>query len=1096
MSRRKPYVFKNNRLDKVDNDASLSAPAGGLPVWKSLEEYDALTQETDAAIAARAEMKREAEAESGRSGFVGAAGLLKKAKEKVEQPVSRRGFIQLTTATAAAVAIEGCARRPVENILPYSQSPESIVPGIPSHFATVTQRNGDAIGLVVTSHDGRPTKAEGNSLHPSSRGATDIQAQSFLWDLYDPDRAQHPTLKGEEGARESKTYAEFDAALRELAGGLGDGAGLRVLAPATNSPSFARMQAAAAARFPAAKFYTYDSVNDDNRREGAAQVLSGDTSVYYAVDQAKVMLTLDCDFLGVETGSVRNGRGFGPGRSPNNAQAQMSRLYAVESSYSVTGMSADHRLALKPSQIDAYARALAAALSVPGVTGDAPEGVSSEWLETVVADLRSAGANALVMAGRNQPAHVHALALAINAQLGSVGRTVLASRPLQDEVARSVDSIRALASEIEGATALLILGGNPVYNAPADVDIAALMGREGLTTIHVGHMIDETGSLATWQVPLAHELEAWGDQQAVDGTLSIQQPLIAPLWGARSALEVLAFLAGERNWRGHGVVRKTFRTRSTSPATVERDWRAAVHAGLVPGSTQRSSVSAVNASALQLPAPATSEGVEVSFVPNSAIWDGRYANNVYAQELPDPLTKIVWDNVALISPAYASTLEVRSQDLIRITKGERSLELPCWVLPGHADGAITLTLGYGRTKAGRYVAVREGRDGNTMGGGFAVETIRDSESFYFGGGFSVEKASGHYNVVQTQTHHNMEGRPIAIDLSLETYRENPQFPSFQTVEFASVGPLWREVNYNDQRVEPGNEELPEVLHKWGMAIDLSACTGCNACVMACQVENNIPSVGKREVERGREMAWLRIDRYFVGDRSNPQVALQPVGCQHCEEAPCENVCPVNATAHSPEGLNDMAYNRCIGTRYCANNCPYKVRRFNYLDWQVRLDELNDQVEGNGAIPGLGWGYRAGEDIANFPETRKIAFNPNVTVRMRGVMEKCSYCVQRIQAAKIGARRERRAMRDGDVVTACQSACPTSAITFGDLNDPRSKVHEVSARDRRYKLLAEVGTQPRTTFLGKVRNPNPAFPAPSTGGAAAPAAAEAHAEETH
>jgi molybdopterin-containing oxidoreductase family iron-sulfur binding subunit len=639
------------------------------------------------------------------------------------------------------------------------------------------------------------------------------------------------------------------------------------------------------------------------------------------------------------------------------------------------------------------------------------------------------------------------------------------------------------------------LGGNPVYDAPADVDFAGILGRDGLTSIHLGHGVDETGSLCTWQVPLAHELETWGDQRAVDGTLSIQQPLIAPLWGARSAIELLARVAGERNWRGHGVVRTTFRGMA-SPAAFERDWRAALHAGVVRGSTGAPETPTVDASRLTaaLAAPAASlEGIEVQFVPDSALWDGRHANNVWAQELPDPMTKIVWDNVALVSREYATTLQVRSQDLIRITKGDRSVELPVWVLPGHANNSITLTLGYGRTAGGRYVTVADGRPGATMGGGFRVEALRDSESFHFGGGFAVAKTEGHYNVVQTQTHDNMEGRPIAIDATLDEYKENPEFASFQTVEFVSTDPLWRQVNYDDQRVQPSDTTLPAVLHKWGMVIDLSSCTGCNACVAACQDENNIPAVGKREVERGREMAWLRIDRYFVGeDTSNPQIALQPVGCQHCEEAPCENVCPVNATAHSPEGLNDMAYNRCIGTRYCANNCPYKVRRFNYLDWHVRLDELVDEQTGNPTLPGLG--YRAGNDAANFPEERKLAFNPNVTVRMRGVMEKCSYCVQRIQGARIAARREQRQMRDGDVITACQSVCPTAAITFGDLNDPESQVSQLSARDRRYKLLAEIGAQPRTTFLGKIRNPNPALAAQggdSDGGHAAGEGQEAH-----
>ncbi|MBK6810359.1 MAG: 4Fe-4S dicluster domain-containing protein [Sandaracinaceae bacterium] len=1063
MSRRKSYEFQD-------------APAQGkLKVWRSLEELDALQADE---TAARAQMKRDAEAERP-GGFLAVDGLLKKTGKALSAPVSRRSFMQYSTAAAAAVAIEGCARRPEANILPYAQSPESLVPGVPSHFATVTQRNGDALGIVVTSHDGRPTKVEGNPLHPSSRGASDVRAQVAVWDLYDPDRAHQPTLRGDDG-RTAKTYAEFDEAFGTLIGGLGTGAGLRVLAQATNSPSMVRIRAALAARFPAAKLYTYDSVNDDNSREGTRQLLGQPMHVHYELSRARTVLSLDCDFLGLETGSVRNGRGFGPGRAITAPDSAMSRLYVVEATHSITGGSADHRLALPATRVDAYARALGAALEVPGVQAAATDGIPAEWIRAVAADLREAGRGAAVLVGRNQPAHVHALGLAINAHLGAIGSTVLTNAVLDAEQPRSLESIRALVSEIEGANTLLILGGNPVYDAPADVDFAALLGRDGLTSVHLAHGIDETGSLCTWQVPLAHELETWGDLRAADGTRSIQQPLIAPLWGARSALELLARVAGERNWRGHAVVRSTFRS-ATNPVSFERDWRAALHAGVVRGSTLTAETPAIDASLLTAAlsrTAATVEGIEVQFVPDAALWDGRHANNVWAQELADPMTKIVWDNVALVSREFANELNVRPQDLIRISKGDRSVELPVWILPGHANQSVTLTLGYGRTQAGRYAAVADHRPADKMGGGFRVEALRDSESFYFGSGFTVEKATGHYNVVQTQTHDNMEGRPIAIDATLDQYKEEPQFASFRTVEFVSTDPLWRQVNYDDQRVQPTDSTLPAVLHKWGMVIDLSSCTGCNACVVACQSENNIPAVGKYEVERGREMAWMRIDRYFVGeDSNNPQIALQPVGCQHCEEAPCENVCPVNATAHSPEGLNDMAYNRCIGTRYCANNCPYKVRRYNYLDWHVRLDELIDEQTGVSAIPGLG--FRAGQDVANFPEERKLAFNPNVTVRMRGVMEKCSYCVQRIQGARIAARREQRVMRDGDIVTACQSACPTAAITFGDLNDPESRVAQLAVRDRRYKLLAELGTQPRTTFLGKIRNPNPAFPA--TGG---------------
>jgi hypothetical protein len=563
MSRRKSYEFQD-------------APAQGkLKVWRSLEELDALQADE---TAARAQMKRDAEAERP-GGFLAVDGLLKKTGKALSAPVSRRSFMQYSTAAAAAVAIEGCARRPEANILPYAQSPESLVPGVPSHFATVTQRNGDALGIVVTSHDGRPTKVEGNPLHPSSRGASDVRAQVAVWDLYDPDRAHQPTLRGDDG-RTAKTYAEFDEAFGTLIGGLGTGAGLRVLAQATNSPSMVRIRAALAARFPAAKLYTYDSVNDDNSREGTRQLLGQPMHVHYELSRARTVLSLDCDFLGLETGSVRNGRGFGPGRAITAPDSAMSRLYVVEATHSITGGSADHRLALPATRVDAYARALGAALEVPGVQGRPPPTASPpSGFAPSRPDLREAGRGAAVLVGRNQPAHVHALGLAINAHLGAIGSTVLTNAVLDAEQPRSLESIRALVSEIEGANTLLILGGNPVYDAPADVDFAALLGRDGLTSVHLAHGIDETGSLCTWQVPLAHELETWGDQRAADGTVSIQQPLIAPLWGARSALELLARVAGERNWRGHAVVRSTFRS-ATNPVSFERDWRAALHAGV------------------------------------------------------------------------------------------------------------------------------------------------------------------------------------------------------------------------------------------------------------------------------------------------------------------------------------------------------------------------------------------------------------------------------------------------------------------------------------------------------------------------------------
>jgi molybdopterin-containing oxidoreductase family iron-sulfur binding subunit len=639
--------------------------------------------------------------------------------------------------------------------------------------------------------------------------------------------------------------------------------------------------------------------------------------------------------------------------------------------------------------------------------------------------------------------------IAINAALANFGTTVGFGPAIDPDDPTSRGSIADLAKDAGNISSLVMLGGNPVYDAPADLKFSELLGREGLTSVHVATHRNETSELCSWHAPLAHELEAWGDQQSLDGSVSIQQPLIAPLYGARSAIEFLSTLAGEKITSGHDIVQGTHGTRvqqdtkalldyGLSPKELSPDsvWRNALHSGVLLNAVQSKPPVDLkkiiqvffDASNAEKPAKA---GFEVSFEPHPALWDGEHANNLWALELPHPMTKLVWDNAALISPATSKALGVKNGQMLRLSKGEAKVEVPAWIVPGHADKCVTLTLGWGRTAAGRY--------GN--GKGFDVNPLRTTSGMDFTDGVTVEALRGAYNLVQTQTHDRMEGRPIAIDATLAEYKKEPDFASYRSVDPVSTPPLWKQQDYSEG-------------HQWGMAIDLNGCTGCNACVTACQAENNIPSVGKFEVERGREMHWLRIDRYFVGDdENNPEVAVQPVTCQQCEEAPCENVCPVNATTHTPEGLNDMAYNRCVGTRYCANNCPYKVRRYNYLDWHGHLDDK------------FGW-------FEDFPESRKLQFNPNVTVRMRGVMEKCTYCVQRIEEGKIAAKRDGRALRDGDVKSACQQACPSQAIAFGDLNDPKSKVAQWSKVNRNYKLLAEIGTRPRTSFLARIRNPNP------------------------
>jgi len=978
--------------------------------------------------------------------------------------VSRRSFVQGSSITALAAGLQGCVRRPKNEILPYSKAPEHLIPGVPSHFATATARGRDSLGVVVTSHDGRPTKVEGNAMHRASLGSTDVRGQLYLWDLYDPDRSQAPARR-KANALVDATPDELDKALDALIKKHeGDqGAGLRLLSPISNSPTFKRLREKVLERFPKARFHTYSAVNDDNAREGGRIAYGVPVVPTYEHHKARVIVSLASDFLGSEPRAVAAAKRIGVSRRVTSPDRAMTRLYVVESNHTITGSMADHRLRMRQADVIRFTGALVAQLASGGVTKLAKisealqqsqglsdtNGIDTEFLAAVAADLVQNRGQSIVIPGAGQPPLVHALALAINEAVGQRAQTHNLFPVLDPDDTSSRQGVADLASEIDGVASLIILGGNPAYDAPSDVKFAELLGRQGLTSVHLASHRNETSQFSTWHVPLAHELEAWGDQQALDSTLAFQQPLIAPLYGGISAIELLAKLAGEKSTNGHDLVRETqqhdLETYAKGlvmlgfPADVagaDQMWRGALHHGVyrqpkVAALELRGESIASAVASAPNQKPLGKDDFEVSFEPDLALWDGEHANNLWALELPSPMTKLVWDNAALISPATSRALGVKNGQMLRLGKGERKIEVPAWIVPGHADQCVTLTLGWGRTAAGRY--------GN--GKGFDVNPLRTTDGMDFTSGVTVDPLREMYKLVQTQTHDRMEGRPIAIDATLEEYAAEPDFASYRAVDPVSTPPLWKQQDYSEG-------------HQWGMVIDLNACTGCNACVVACQAENNIPAVGKFEVERGREMHWLRIDRYFVGDdEDDPQVAVQPVTCQQCEEAPCENVCPVAATTHTPEGLNDMAYNRCVGTRYCANNCPYKVRRYNYLDWHGHLDDK------------FGW-------FEEFPESRKLQFNPNVTVRMRGVMEKCTYCVQRIEEGKIAVKREGRELKDGDIKSACQQACPAGAIVFGDLNDPESTVSKWAGIDRNYKLLAEIGTRPRTSFLARIRNPNP------------------------
>ncbi len=1038
----------------------------------------------------------------------------RRAKQAVEEPavqvpeksiLGRRSFLAVTGATGAAVTLSGCLRRPAENILPYSHAPEHIVPGVPLHFATAVQHHGDAVGLLVETHEGRPTKVEGNPDHPGSLGKTDAQLQATILELYDPARPAFPSTKGDAEARTSSTWPDFEAMWREKAASLGSGRGLAVLMQPTSSPSYIRAREALLRRFPDARVHTWSPVAYTSVREGARLAFGQPLSTVVDYARARRVLAVDCDFLGAEPGSIRNQRRWAEARKLAGPQEDTGRLYAVEGTLSVTGMSADHRLRLPPSRAGAYLRALGAMLarneSVTMPAGlraalredtEVPDGVPSQWLAPVADDLASHRGQAVVVVGSGQPAHVHALAHAINAALGAVGAAVAYFPPADLAEPDHVASLRELTDAMrEGqVSTLVVLGGNPVYDAPADLRFAEALERVQ-TSIALSALLDETSSRCTWHLPLAHAFESWGDHRSLEGLVSIQQPLIAPLRRGRAEHEVLALLAGVRGWRGYSQVRATVREMVGASPQLERIWRQSLHRGIVLGGARPTPLNpalreAEIAAALSEAAQPAAEGWEVVFRPSYQTHDGRFATAAWLLEMPEPITKVAWDNAAWMSPASARELGIPVREggyahgaLVTLAReGASEVTLPAFVVPGHADRVVTLPLGWGRTHAGEH----------GTGAGFDVYPFRTSDALGFATGVRPSLAGGSYVLAQTQEHHSMEGRPLVIDATLEQYRETPDFAQWRAPTPA-LGPLWTQVDYSAPRppAQGGTTyslypepRLPRPgappRYKWGMVVDLTTCTGCSACVVACQAENNSPIVGKRQVALGREMHWMRVDRYFVGDDVNdPQVGIQPMLCQHCEEAPCENVCPVNATAHSPEGINEMAYNRCIGTRYCMNNCPYKVRRFNYLDWHGDLAELE-----------------------------RMQFNPNVTVRMRGVMEKCTFCVQRIQAARIRARqdtvvgpdgeirhaataqdvRARRARRIGELIEgerqvraeevtpACAQACPSDAIVFGDLNDTESAAHRLAHLDRQYKVLASIGTQPRVTYLGKIRNPNP------------------------
>jgi MoCo/4Fe-4S cofactor protein with predicted Tat translocation signal len=962
---------------------------------------------------------------------------------KGNDEINRRDVLKLMAASAALTGLSACTKLPTEKIVPYVRPPEEILAGRPLFYATSLFQAGVATGVLVESHMGRPTKIEGNPEHPGSLGSSDIFSQASILNFWDPDRSQSVIFEGR-ASTWTKFAAEMVNARTRLAPN--KGTGMRILTKTITSPTLGAQMRSLLAQFPEAKWHQYEVSSGDSVREGARLAFGRVVNTVYHFDQADVIVSLDADFLTCGAGHVRYARDFGSRRDLSAGPAsKLNRLYVAESMPTGTGAVSDHRLPVRSADIDDLGRQLAAAagVAVPP-SANASSKIPTAWVGAVSRDLAAHRGSSIVIAGEHQPPFVHALAHAMNAALGNVGKTVVYTESVEPSPVNQLESLRDLVNDLNAGKVdfLVILGGNPVYDAPVDFDFATALQR-AKTRVHSGLCQDETAELCHWHAPAAHSLESWSDGRAFDGTVGIVQPLIAPLYDGHSAHEVIALFTGDAGKSDHELVRNYWQSqRPEKDKAFEALWETSLHDGLVSGSALPAISVAPHADFVSLgktaAASADANSLEVVFRPDPSIGDGEYSNNSWLQELPKPITRLTWDNAVMMSPGTAQQMSMTTGDYVTLTVSGRQVSAGIYIVPGHADNSVTLHLGFGRTRGGSV----------GTGPGFNSYLVRTSSAPWIVPGAQIAKTGKKYAFASTQQQYNIEAnghleeeesaaalgqggqhRDLVRIATMEEFRKDPSFAKNAEEEETKGLTMYPGYKYDS--------------YAWGMSIDLNRCVGCNACVVACQSENNIAVVGKDQVARGRAMHWIRIDTYFRGNLDNPEMYYEPLPCMQCENAPCEYVCPVGATTHNAEGLNDMTYNRCVGTRYCSNNCPYKVRRFNfylYSDYKT---------------PSL-YGMR----------------NPNVTVRSRGVMEKCTYCVQRINAAKIKSEEENRLIRDGEIITACQSACPSEAIVFGNINDPNSKVAKLKAQTRDYGLLEDLNTRPRTTYLARVRNPNP------------------------
>ena len=991
------------QLSLTEDPEQLSSDQAGPGYWRSLDEL-AQTEEFSEMV------KREFPEQA----------------DELKDPVTRRNFLKLMGASFALGGLSGCTIQPQEKIVPQVRAPEEIVPGKPLYYATTYPQYGVGVGILVESHMGRPTKIEGNPQHPASLGGVSGSTQASILDLYDPDRSQ--TIKNAGRLSTWSTFLEnFQTHLH--AQEFEEGAGLRILTQTVTSPTQGLLLSQIKNRFPQSKWHQYEPVNRDNYHEGTISAYGRRYNTFYDYSKAKVILSLDSDFAGSGDASVRYAREFARNRRVRDGEMDMNRLYVIESSPTTTGSAADHRWAMNSSEIEKIALEIALALDVNTLGIDTFSEPRSNnlkpWIQPIIEDLKANEGKCIVTAGGSMSPDVHALVHAINEKLGNTGNTVHLTMPLEVNPVDHRESLNDLVNDMNDGQVdlLVIIGANPLYDTPADSDFAKAIERVA-HRVHMGLTENETSEMCQWHVPESHYLESWGDIRAYNGLASVIQPLIKPLYKTHSPLELLSVIAGKAGLQDFDLVRDFWESQKLG-ANFATHWRHALHDGYLSGtefqkvSPEISQSISVGNDFASLP---DEDALELQLRPDPMIGDGRQANNGWLQETPRPISKLTWDNAAIISPKTAERLRLKSERLAELRLGNSSLRAPIWIVPGQAENVVTLHLGYGRKRSGRVAS----------GCGFNAYKLSTVDFPSGTTGLQISSSYDQYQLASTQEHHSMEGRSFVRQTSLDNFKEHPHF--------AHEG-LYAHDPPDDLTLYDGKDHEYDG-YAWGMTVDLTACMGCSSCAIACQAENNIPVVGKEQVLNGREMAWVRVDRYYKGEIDNPEIVHQPVSCMHCENAPCEVVCPVAATVHSAEGLNSMIYNRCVGTRYCANNCPYKVRRFNFLLYTDKSESL------------------------------KLQRNPDVTVRARGVMEKCTYCVQRINQARIEAKTAGKEIEDGDILVACEQACPTECITFGNINDPNSRVSRYKNNDLNYGILTDLNTRPRTTYLAALKNPNP------------------------